>query len=61
MKLRMIRKPQPVPPAVWPVPGMTMCFDAGSVLAICSPHTGGVTGSSSPDSTSVGMFDAIGS
>ena len=33
------RRPHPVPPAVWPVPGITMCFELGSVLAIClAPH-----------------------
>ena len=55
------RRPHPVPPAVWPVPGITMCFELGSVLAISSPHTGGVTGSISPDMISVGIDDCTGS
>ena len=55
------RRPQPVPPAVCPVPGITMCFELGRVLAIASPHTGGVTGSISPDRINVGIDDCTGS
>ena len=61
MNSRMMRWPHPVPPAVWPVPGMMMCFEFDSVAATCSPQVGGVTGSTSPDSTSVGMADFTGS
>ena len=57
----MMRTPQPVPPAVCPVPGITMCFDADRCVAVSSPHTGGVTGSISPDITSVGTDDVTGS
>ena len=56
-----MRTPQPVPPAVWPVPGITMCFDAERCLAVSSSHTGGVTGSIWPDITSVGTEDVTGS
>ena len=51
----MSRGTQPMALAPWPTPGTTKCRLLGSVLAASSAQAGGVTGSSSPESSSTGV------